>query len=227
MDQEKKIWSIAIIVSIVFHLGLLIFYPEVEKEKELPIMNVTLRMMTSSKPKEQEGKKLEQPKKEQIKPKQPQNIVKKKKKEIKKEEKRVATDISTKTTETSIEELVEATSNSATTDVGNATGETGQGTQGHGSGNSGGESVGPVDVRTLIVTRKVIPEYPAFSRKRKEEGTVTIIVTIDNGRVTKTEIEKSSGWGRLDASAVRAVEQWRFESPVKVRARIPITFLLQ
>jgi len=83
-----------------------------------------------------------------------------------------------------------------------------------------------VDAASLLVIKKVIPDYPAFSRKRKEEGTVKIIVTIENGKVVKTEIEESSGFERLDASAVRAVKQWRFDNNGIVRARVPFIFKL-
>ena len=84
-----------------------------------------------------------------------------------------------------------------------------------------------MDVGTLVVTKKVLPDYPSFSRKRREEGTVKIIITIENGGVTKAEVEASSGYERLDASALRAVRQWRFDSPGTVRARVPFAFRLQ
>ena len=54
-----------------------------------------------------------------------------------------------------------------------------------------------------------------------------IIITIENGGVTKAEVEASSGYERLDASALRAVRQWRFDSPGTVRARVPFAFRLQ
>jgi len=46
-----------------------------------------------------------------------------------------------------------------------------------------------VDAASLLVIKKVIPDYPAFSRKRKEEGTVKIIVTIENGKVVKRRLK--------------------------------------
>ena len=110
-------------------------------------------------------------------------------------------------------------------------GESAGGGSGSGSGSAAGGMAGgageTVDVGTLVVTKKVLPDYPSFSRKRREEGTVKIIITIENGGVTKAEVEASSGYERLDASALRAVRQWRFDSPGTVRARVPFAFRLQ
>ena len=47
---------------------------------------------------------------------------------------------------------------------------------GAGAGPAGG--TGPVDVRTLKILSKTPPEYPLFSRKRHEEGKLTILITI-------------------------------------------------
>ena len=103
---------------------------------------------------------------------------------------------------------------------------TGSGT-GSGSGSSGGDGNGEfVNIDTLTITKKVMPDYPAFSRKRHEEGTVKILITIESGSVSEARIESSSGSERLDSSALRAVRQWRFEHSGKVRARVPITFKL-
>ncbi|MCE5202335.1 MAG: energy transducer TonB [Synergistaceae bacterium] len=97
-----------------------------------------------------------------------------------------------------------------------------------GSGGGTGRPDAIADVDDLRVIKKIIPDYPAFSRKRKEEGTVRIIITIDNGRVIKADIEDSSGYERLDSSAVRAVMQWRFDTggPGPIRARVQFTFKL-
>lgn len=84
----------------------------------------------------------------------------------------------------------------------------------------------PVDVYSLQIIKKIIPDYPAFSRRRNERGTVKIIVTIKNGAVTKAEIDKSSGYERLDNSALRAAKQWRFSHEGEARAIIPFIFNL-
>ena len=56
------------------------------------------------------------------------------------------------------------------------------------------------------------PPYPAESKRLDEEGTVILkLDVLENGRVTTAEIEKSSGFKRLDDAAIsHAVKQWRF-----------------
>ena len=85
---------------------------------------------------------------------------------------------------------------------------TGQG-NGIGPGSSGGYGI--ADVGDLEVLKKVTPEYPLFSRKRREEGTAVIIARIENGSVTSAVLEKTSGHDRLDASALRAVMEWKIQ----------------
>ncbi|MGD9667296.1 MAG: TonB family protein [Synergistaceae bacterium] len=84
-----------------------------------------------------------------------------------------------------------------------------------------------VELNTLEVVKKVLPDYSSFSRKRKEEGTVKIIATVTDGRVVNAEIESSSGFQRLDESALRAVRQWMFKNSGTVRVRVPVTFRLR
>ena len=67
-----------------------------------------------------------------------------------------------------------------------------------------------IELDALEVVKKVLPDYSSFSRKRKEEGTVKIIATVTEGRVISAEVESSSGYPRLDESALRAVRQWLF-----------------
>ncbi|GAB1486665.1 hypothetical protein MASR2M79_17160 [Aminivibrio sp.] len=57
---------------------------------------------------------------------------------------------------------------------------------------------------TLSIVKRVVPVYPLFSRKRGEEGKAVILVTLQSGRVTDAEVERSSGSTRLDAAALRA-----------------------
>lgn len=98
------------------------------------------------------------------------------------------------------------------------------------SGVEGGTGSGPpdgiVDASSLTVLKKVLPSYPSFSRKRREEGRVTVIVTIEDGAVVAAEVENSSGFSRLDTSALEAVKQWRFDQRPPLRARVPFVFKL-
>lgn len=98
--------------------------------------------------------------------------------------------------------------------------------QSSGAAGEGAPHSGPVEVSSLKVTKEVVPDYPAFSRKRGEEGEARIIVTIKDGAVTAAEVYKSSGSQRLDRSALRAARQWRFAVAGDVRAIIPFIFSL-
>lgn len=83
-----------------------------------------------------------------------------------------------------------------------------------------------VELNTIEVLKKIVPNYSTFSRKRKEEGTVNIIARVTDGRVISTEVESSSGYPRLDESALRAVSQWKFKNSGTIRVRVPINFKL-
>jgi TonB family protein len=93
---------------------------------------------------------------------------------------------------------------------------------------SGGGAV--IDVSKLAVTKKISPEYPMISRKRKDEGTVTLIVTIKSGKVADVKVERGSGYPPLDESAIKAVHGWLFDSSAHeetITARIPFVFKLR
>jgi protein TonB len=86
-----------------------------------------------------------------------------------------------------------------------------------------------LDASSLKVTKKVAPDYPMISRKRKEAGTVVLLIEIASGRVESVEVESSSGHAPLDESAVRAVRAWTFDAghTGAVTARIPFKFDLK
>ena len=77
------------------------------------------------------------------------------------------------------------------------------------------------------------PDYPAQSKRLGEEGRVVLRVLVDRqGRAERIDMQKSSGFERLDEAARKAVLQARFKphledgAPVAVFAIVPITFRL-
>jgi len=77
------------------------------------------------------------------------------------------------------------------------------------------------------------PVYPLAAWQRGWQGTTQLRIMIGaNGAVENVEVFRSSGHRVLDAAAVRAVRQWRFQparrngSPVAMTVRLPIRFSL-
>lgn len=55
------------------------------------------------------------------------------------------------------------------------------------------------------------PPYPNMSRRLGETGTVVLeVLVLPNGRVGDARIKKSSGFKRLDDTALRSVRNWRY-----------------
>jgi periplasmic protein TonB len=55
------------------------------------------------------------------------------------------------------------------------------------------------------------PSYPAMSRRLGEQGAVRLRVLITTeGRAARVELIQSSGYPRLDQSAIQAIRSWRF-----------------
>lgn len=85
---------------------------------------------------------------------------------------------------------------------------------------------GPIEASMLKILKQVVPDYPAFSRKRGEEGKVRVIASIKGGAVMEAEIYESSGSPRLDQSALRAARLWRFAEAEELHVIIPFIFSL-
>jgi protein TonB len=65
------------------------------------------------------------------------------------------------------------------------------------------------------------PAYPEISRRRGQEGTVLLELSVDaNGRVAEVRIVESSGFSALDTAAAEALRDWRFR-PAQ-RGGVPI-----
>jgi TonB family protein len=70
--------------------------------------------------------------------------------------------------------------------------------------------------------------FPLGSQIRGQEGTVYMNVTIDeNGRAKSADLNRSSGYGKLDRAAARsAVENWVFDVSACERKDLPITHVV-
>ncbi|MEW9855024.1 energy transducer TonB [Novosphingobium sp. M1R2S20] len=104
-----------------------------------------------------------------------------------------------------------------------------------GEANSHEVSAAPADGGDL--SSKVLsaqpPAYPLESRRRREQGTVKLLVLVGpDGRVSDIEIAGSSGSQRLDKAALSAVRRWRWApleqngQGVAVRGYVTIPFVL-
>jgi protein TonB len=78
------------------------------------------------------------------------------------------------------------------------------------------------------------PEYPRLSRRNNEAGRVIVRVFIDQGGVPRqVQLGKSSGFERLDDSALAAVLKFRFRpptengQPISGWANVPVDFALE
>ncbi|MDR1647993.1 MAG: energy transducer TonB [Zoogloeaceae bacterium] len=82
------------------------------------------------------------------------------------------------------------------------------------------------------------PPYPAFSRRMGESGRVLLRVFVEaNGRASRVELKKSSGFARLDEAAQTVLYRWRFiparriengvQHAVSAWVVVPITFKLE
>ncbi len=105
--------------------------------------------------------------------------------------------------------------NEAGTSAGTVAGSNGNGgheTGGSGKGGNGsgsGGTAGPYADAALFSNPK--PHYPAVSRRMGEEGVVVLSVYIlADGRVADVKVKRSSGFPRLDESALKTVRHWRY-----------------
>ncbi|WP_169804495.1 energy transducer TonB [Sphingomonas pituitosa] len=90
-----------------------------------------------------------------------------------------------------------------------------------------------VNLNTRLLSAEP-PRYPAESRRRREVGTVVLMVVVDeDGRVGTISISDSSGFERLDKAALSAVRRWRWTPtvidgrPSQVRGLVRIPFELR
>lgn len=93
----------------------------------------------------------------------------------------------------------------------------------------------PVVVEPRIDSRRALSEpfYPPGEIRQGHEGTVVLSLHIlADGRVGEVKLAQSSGFQKLDESAMREAKRWRFipgtsdGSPLAMWKQVPITFRL-
>lgn len=116
---------------------------------------------------------------------------------------------------------------------GNGTSGTGEGMAGGGGGTENGEEQQPAAIEGPKLLSAPSPRYPESARREQKEGTAVIGLTIaEDGSVTQTWVESSSGDSRLDSAAAEAVYAWQFVParrngvPISARSRVPVIFEL-
>lgn len=82
-------------------------------------------------------------------------------------------------------------------------------------------------IDNVKVISRLKPVYPQIARKRGEEGTVVLLAKVESGRVVNVLVEKSSGIKTLDASALSAVQNWKFSAETSALVRVPVSFSLK
>ncbi|HEU5137841.1 MAG TPA: TonB family protein [Steroidobacteraceae bacterium] len=93
------------------------------------------------------------------------------------------------------------------------------------------QAVAPPMIETVEYVRPPAPKYPTESQRHRERGTVLLRVMVDVlGRPAQIQIERSSGFTRLDDAARMAVEKALFHPHVvngiaqPAQVLIPIEF---
>ena len=70
------------------------------------------------------------------------------------------------------------------------------------------------------------PLYPTLSRRLKEQGTVYLqVLVLKNGKVGQLKLKQSSGFARLDQSALNAVRGWTYQPALKLGQPIDYWFV--
>lgn len=70
------------------------------------------------------------------------------------------------------------------------------------------------------------PLYPNLSRRLKEQGTVYLhVLVLKNGKVGQLKLKQSSGFARLDQSALNAVRGWTYQPAMKLGQPINFWFV--
>ncbi|EGM78988.1 TonB family protein [Rheinheimera sp. A13L] len=82
----------------------------------------------------------------------------------------------------------------------------------------------PVASASKVVNKA--PLYPMLSRRLKEQGTVYLqVLVLKNGKVGQLTLKQSSGFSRLDQSALNTVRSWTYQPALKLGQPIDFWFV--
>jgi protein TonB len=77
--------------------------------------------------------------------------------------------------------------------------------------------------RPTVRRNSPLPDYPPASRRAKEEGVVSLTLCVDaSGKVSKSELRKSSGFPRLDEAALDWVKNQRLNPAMQGKTPVAI-----
>jgi len=89
------------------------------------------------------------------------------------------------------------------------------------------------DITPPRLSEVAVPEYTAEAKKKKIEGTVTLVIVVDKkGDVIDAKVVKGLGYG-LDENAIVAAKEWKYKpaekdgEPVAVKMEITVDFVLR
>lgn len=93
---------------------------------------------------------------------------------------------------------------------------------------------GAPTVQALVADRAPAPPYPPMAERRRQAGTVVLLVLVDaGGNPVQVDVEQSSGFKLLDDAAQKFVlARWHFQPAQKdgvaisAYARVPVNFVL-
>lgn len=72
------------------------------------------------------------------------------------------------------------------------------------------------------------PRYPVESRRKREQGTVVLMVILGaDGSVADISVSKSSGFERLDKAALSAVRRWKWSPTRRDGAAVMVRGLVE
>jgi TonB family protein len=97
--------------------------------------------------------------------------------------------------------------------------------RGKGSGSAG---TGMSNAARIAAGHMPSPDYPPYSRRNRQEGTVVVEFTVDSsGKVISAYAKHPCQWNLLNTEAVSTVRSWRFPPGGVMTLQRPIVFQLR